>query len=101
MNPSGLSPRSKQIKGEKESVYARKILDTLHNLNVRSELYPDAQKLKKQFSYADLKKIPYIIMAGEDEINKNSITIKRMSSGEQKNIALEELGSFVKNEISS
>jgi histidyl-tRNA synthetase len=87
--------------GEKESDYARKILDTLHSLNVRSELYPDAQKLKKQFSYADSKKIPYIIMAGEDEIKESSITIKIMSSGEQKNIALEELGKFVKMEISS
>ena len=86
--------------GENESKYARKILDTLHLLNVRSELYPDAQKLKKQITYADSKKIPYVIMAGEDEISKNSITIKTMSSGEQKNIDLEELGTFVKNEIS-
>jgi len=70
--------------GENESKYARKILDTLHLLNVRSELYPDAQKLKKQITYADSKKIPYVIMAGEDEISKNSITIKTMSSGEQK-----------------
>jgi histidyl-tRNA synthetase len=87
--------------GENESKYARKILDTLHLLNIRSELYPDAQKLKKQISYADSKKIPYVIMAGEDEIERNSITLKIMSSGEQKNIALEELGSFVKNVISS
>ena len=50
-------------------------------------------------SYADSKKIPYIIIAGEDEINNNSITIKIMSSGEQKNISLDELSSFVKNEI--
>ena len=85
--------------GEKESLYALKILDILHNLNVRSELYPDAVKLKKQISYADSKKIPYIIMAGEDEINKNNITIKIMSSGEQKSIPLKELGSFVNDVI--
>jgi histidyl-tRNA synthetase len=85
--------------GEKESVYACKILDSLHGLNIRSELYPDAQKLKKQFSYADSKKIPYIIMAGEDEIKENSITIKFMSSGEQKTIPLDGLGSFVSEVI--
>jgi histidyl-tRNA synthetase len=56
-------------------------------------------KLKKQISYADSKKIPYIIIAGADEINKNSITIKIMSSGEQKSIQFEELSLFVKNEI--
>jgi histidyl-tRNA synthetase len=66
---------------------------------VRSELYPDAVKLKKQISYADSKKIQYIIIAGEDEIKKNSITIKIMSSGEQKNIPLKELDSFVNDMI--
>jgi len=85
--------------GERELLFARKIIDTLHNLDVRSELYPDAVKLKKQISYADSKKIQYIIIAGEDEIKKNSITIKIMSSGEQKNIPLKELDSFVNDMI--
>ena len=64
-------------------------------MDVRSELYPDAVKLKKQMSYADSKKIPYIIIAGEDEIKNNTITIKNMSSGEQKKIALDRTYSFV------
>ncbi len=85
--------------GEVESLYALKILDLLRKLNVRSELYPDAVKLKKQMSYADSKKIPYIIIAGEDEIVKNSITIKIMSSGEQRSIQLGDLGAFVNSEI--
>jgi histidyl-tRNA synthetase len=85
--------------GESESDYGRKILDTLHNLGVRSELYPDAQKLKKQISYADSKKIPFIIMAGENEIISNSLTVKTMSTGEQKNIQMDQLGSFVDSEI--
>jgi histidyl-tRNA synthetase len=85
--------------GETESLYARKILDLLHSMNVRSELYPDPAKLKKQFSYADSKKIPFIIMAGEDEISNNSITVKIMSSGKQKSIPLTDLESFVKDEI--
>ena len=87
--------------GEKESSYARKVIDELHILNVRSELYPDAVKLKKQMSYADAKKIPYIIMAGEDEILNDSITIKKMSTGEQKIIQLNELSTFVKSLVSS
>jgi histidyl-tRNA synthetase len=84
--------------GEKESQYARKILDHLHSLNVPGELYPDTIKIKKQISYADSKKIPYIIMAGEDEIKKESLTIKIMSSGDQKTIPLVELGPFI-NEV--
>jgi histidyl-tRNA synthetase len=87
--------------GEKEIPHANKILDLLHDLNVRSELYPDVVKLKKQMSYADSKKIPYIVIAGEDEIKKDSITIKKMSTGEQKSILLVELASFVSEELSS
>jgi histidyl-tRNA synthetase len=85
--------------GEKETYYSQKIVDLLHNLNVQSEFYPDALKLKKQISYADSKKIPYIIMAGEDEISKNILTIKIMATGEQKKISLDELGAFVSSEI--
>jgi histidyl-tRNA synthetase len=85
--------------GEKETKYGLKILDILRNLSVSSELYPDAVKLKKQMSYADSKRIPYIIIAGEDEIKDDKITVKIMSSGEQKSILLSELGLFVKNEI--
>ena len=87
--------------GETESIYASKILDTLHSMNVRSELYPDAHKLKKQMSYADAKEIPYIIMAGEDEIKNNNLTVKIMSTGEQRSIQLNELSAFVKNVIGS
>jgi histidyl-tRNA synthetase len=85
--------------GEKETDYAQKILDTLHELNVRSELYPDAVKMKKQFSYADAKKIPYIVIAGEDEIKNNSLTIKNLSTGEQKVLMLSNLEAFVNTEI--
>jgi histidyl-tRNA synthetase len=84
--------------GEKESDYARNILDMLHKKGVRSELYPDAVKLKKQFAYADAKNIPYIIIAGEDEIKNNSLTVKILSSGEQRSMPLKELETFV-NEI--
>ena len=50
-------------------------------------------------SYADSRKIPYIIIAGEDEIKTDSITIKNMSTGTQVNLPLTDLGSFVKENI--
>ncbi|MCX6322037.1 MAG: His/Gly/Thr/Pro-type tRNA ligase C-terminal domain-containing protein, partial [Bacteroidia bacterium] len=85
--------------GDAETKYALKILGTLRSMEVKAELYPDQVKLKKQMSYADSKKIPYIIIAGEDEIKNNSITIKNMSSGVQKTIPLKDFDSFVKEEI--
>ena len=85
--------------GEKETSYALKILDLLHVSDIRSELYPDSAKLKKQISYADSKKIPYVIIAGEDEIKNDFLTIKIMSTGEQKKLTLKELIPFINNEI--
>jgi histidyl-tRNA synthetase len=85
--------------GEGETKYALNILDAIRSMDVKAELYPDQVKLKKQMSYADSKKIPYIIIAGEDEIKNNSITVKIMSNGEQKTMPLNELSLFVKNEI--
>jgi histidyl-tRNA synthetase len=81
--------------GDAEVKYALKILAMLRKLGVKSEFYPDPVKLKKQMSYADLKKIPYIIIAGDDEIKKNELTIKIMASGEQKKILMKDLDSFI------
>jgi histidyl-tRNA synthetase len=85
--------------GEKETQYVIRSLDLLRSLGICAELYPDAVKLKKQMSYADAKKIPYIIIAGEDELIKKNIIIKNMSSGEQISMPLSELATFVKNMI--
>lgn len=85
--------------GKDETVYALKILELLRKLDIRSELYPDQAKIKKQLSYADSKKIPYILMAGGDEISNNSVTVRIMSSGEQKTLPLKDLESFVTIEI--
>jgi len=85
--------------GEKEAGYALKIRDLLSGIQISAELYPDAVRLKKQMSYADAKKIPYIVIAGEEEIKNNMVTLKIMSSGEQKKLTPEELLSFLKAEL--
>jgi len=85
--------------GENEIDYALRILDIFHKLGVRAELFPDAHKLRKQMSYADSKKIPFIVIAGENEILNNTVTIKNMSSGEQKEIPVTDIELFVNTEI--
>lgn len=85
--------------GEAETPYSVRILDSLRQLGIRSELYPDPSKIKKQLSYADSKKIPFIMMAGEDEINSESVTVKIMATGEQRKVLLKELDAFVRVEI--
>jgi histidyl-tRNA synthetase len=85
--------------GDAEINYAMKIVSRLRKLGVKSEIYPDNVKLKKQLSYADSRKIPYIIIAGDDEIRNNELTLKVMSTGEQKKIPLGDLDNSVMSEL--
>jgi histidyl-tRNA synthetase len=77
--------------GDAELKYALRILNLLRKEAISAELYPDPVKLKKQMSYADSRKIPFILIAGTEEIKSDEVTIKIMSSGEQKRVKLDEL----------
>jgi len=83
--------------GNKETLFALKIRDKLRDLQISTEIYPDAVKLKKQMAYAGSRKIPYIVIAGEEEIANNMVTLKIMSSGEQKKMTAEDLLLFLKS----
>jgi histidyl-tRNA synthetase len=87
--------------GGQELNYSIRIVNKLRNAGIKSELYPDPVKLKKQISYAGLKNIPLIIIAGEDEIRSNEITLKTMATGEQKRISLKDLDSRIVSELTS
>jgi histidyl-tRNA synthetase len=82
--------------GDKELDYNLKILDVIHKLGISAEIYPEPAKMKKQMAYADSKKITYVLIAGEDEITNNQVTIKNMQTGEQVKTGLMELASFFK-----
>lgn len=86
--------------GEKEIEFGLKIRDMLTGLSISSEIYPDAVRLKKQMSYADSRKIPYIILAGEDEINNNMVTLRIMSTGEQIRINPADMAALLQSELS-
>lgn len=72
------------------------VLGWLRKNNIAAELYPKATKLKKQMSYADAKRIPFVVLVGEDELDKGVFTLKDMHSGEQKIVNKEELLNGVK-----
>ncbi|TAH23803.1 MAG: histidine--tRNA ligase [Cytophagales bacterium] len=71
--------------------YGLNILPQLRAANISSELYPDSSKIKKQFEYADKKKIPYVAIIGEEEMIENKISIKNMLTGTQERYTLQEL----------
>ncbi|MBU1034066.1 histidine--tRNA ligase [Patescibacteria group bacterium] len=70
---------------------AMQIAKELRALKIRTEVFPAYDKLSKQFKVAEQKKIPFVIVVGEDEIKENKFTIKNMTSGEQELLTLEEI----------
>ena len=69
--------------GEKEARYALKAVQALRSEGIRVEMYPAPAKMKKQMAYADKREIPFVILAGEKEMEEGLFTLKDMSSGEQ------------------
>jgi len=81
--------------GVKEENYVFPILLNLRKKGISCEIYPEAVKLQKQFSYADSNKIPFVVMAGENEIATEKLTVKKMSTGEQFQCSADELCKIV------
>ena len=75
--------------GEAESIEALKLISELRQRNIATELYPEASKLKKQFTYAEKKGIENLVFMGLEEINNQSVTVKNLLSGEQKTMKIE------------
>ncbi|MCL2132540.1 MAG: histidine--tRNA ligase, partial [Lentimicrobiaceae bacterium] len=78
--------------GEKEAIYCLKEVKRLRDLGISAELYPDNAKIQKQMKYADAKGIPFVVLAGENEMNTQTFTLKNMETGEQHTINYGELG---------
>ena len=77
--------------GEKETAYCIPLVAKLRKAGVRTEIYPDAAKMKKQMSYANAKEIPFVVLVGENEMNTGKLTLKNMTTGEQTQVGIDEL----------
>jgi len=77
--------------GEKENAYCLPIAAKVREAGIRTEIFPDAAKMKKQMSYANAKQIPFVALAGENEIAQGKVTLKNMETGEQSLVTAEEI----------
>ena len=75
--------------GEKETAYCLPAVAKARAAGIRTEIFPDSSKMKKQMSYANAKQIPYV--AGENEMAEGKLTLKNMESGEQSLVTPDEL----------
>ncbi len=77
--------------GEKETAYCLPIISKVRMAGIPAELYPDSAKMKKQMSYANAKQIPFVVLAGDNEMAIGKVTLKNMLSGEQTMLTPDEL----------
>lgn len=77
--------------GDKEQRFCLPLLKAVRAAGINAEIFPEAAKIKKQMSYADGKKIPFVAIVGENEINANAVMLKNMTSGEQQLVPVDEL----------
>ncbi len=77
--------------GEAEMAYCLPLAKAVREAGVRAETYPEAAKMKKQMAYANGKGIPFVAIAGADEMEKGMVTLKNMATGEQRQVAKADL----------
>ena len=77
--------------GGNEELASLKMLKKLHTAGISAEIYPEPLKMKKQFSYADNKKIPYTIIIGADEAASGIYQLKNMLTGDQVQLSGDEI----------
>ncbi len=77
--------------GQKERDYCLPALENLRSIGVQCEMYPEPVKLKKQLQYADKNYIPFVLMAGEEEMKKSLFSLKDMRTGDQEQLMLEQI----------
>ena len=83
--------------GKNEERYCLPYLQQLRRNGINAEIYPDSAKIQKQMKYADQRGIPVVVMAGEDEMNNKTFTVKWMKEGRQENVSAEELLNKINN----
>ncbi len=85
--------------GASSALKANQLISELRSKAIRSEFYPDAAKMKKQLSYANQKEIPWVVLIGEEELNRGEATLKNMKSGEQEVQPLSDLVQYIVSKL--
>ena len=83
--------------GQAETQYSLPVVAKARQAGIRTEMYPDAVKMKKQMSYANAKAVPFLALAGENEMQQGKFTLKNMTTGEQQLVTPDELIAVVKS----
>jgi histidyl-tRNA synthetase len=71
----------------------------LREAGLRVDLYPDADKIGKQFKYASAREIPFVAILGDDERARGEVALKDMRSGEQRSVKSESAADEIRQKL--
>ena len=83
--------------GENESNFAFGIMQNLRSSGIACELYHEAAKISKQFTYAEKKNIPFVIIIGSKEMEEQNCAVKNLATGNQEIVPFEKLADYFNN----
>ncbi|HEX2683571.1 MAG TPA: histidine--tRNA ligase [Ferruginibacter sp.] len=81
--------------GEKESLFTFDVMQQLRSKGIACEMYHEASKINKQFTYAEKKNIPYVIIIGSKEIEEKHCAVKNLATGKQESVPIEKLAEYL------
>ena len=76
--------------GDEEALVAQRIIAELRKKGISAELYPEAGKMKKFFTYSEKRGVKNLVFVDNKEIQNNTVTIKNQQTGEQRELPLSE-----------
>lgn len=85
--------------GEKEELFCLKLVTELRHAGIAAELYPDRDKIKKQMSYANDRKIPFVALVGEEEMKAGTVKLKDMHAGTEQQVSREQLAKLITQRV--
>tara|TARA_X000000368_G_scaffold361394_1_gene305589 strand:+ start:318 stop:2249 length:1932 start_codon:yes stop_codon:yes gene_type:complete len=86
---------------EKVNDYAKKIKIELDKLNYRTSIDHRIEKVSKKIRDAEVKKIPYMLIIGEDEMKSGTVSVRKKSIGDKGKVDLENLISMLDDDMKS
>jgi threonyl-tRNA synthetase len=84
---------------EKYNDYAEKVLNYLNNCDIRTVIDDRNEKIGRKIRDNELKRIPWLLIAGEKEVENNSVSVRRQGEGDQGSMALEAFSDFIRKEV--
>ncbi|MCT4673725.1 MAG: threonine--tRNA ligase [Prolixibacteraceae bacterium] len=86
---------------EKYNDYAKKVSNYLNISDIRSIVDDRNEKIGRKIRDNELKRIPYLLIVGEQEAENNTVSVRRQGEGDQGSKTLDEFASFISAEVRS